>query len=62
MEPQNLNERRRIVAWASILSAAKNVIVEGIGLTSLLLAGVALTLIECWGIKKIWKLMTKTDE
>jgi hypothetical protein len=47
---------------ANIFASAKTVIVESIGLTSLLLAGVALTLIECWGIKKIWKLITKPDE
>ena len=34
------------------LSTAKSLIVEGIGLSSLLLAGVALLLIEFWGIKK----------
>ena len=39
------------------LSTVKSVIVEGIGLSSLLLAGVALLLIEFWGIKKIWRLM-----
>jgi hypothetical protein len=50
------------VEWGTLLSVAKNVIVECIGLTSLLLAGVALTLIECWGIKKIWKLMKKSDD
>jgi hypothetical protein len=33
------------------------VIVEGIGILSLLLAGVALILIEIWGIKKIWHVM-----
>jgi hypothetical protein len=37
--------------------AAKSFIVEGIGIASLLLAGVALVLIEVWGIKKIWHLM-----
>jgi len=47
---------------ASVFAAAKNVIVESIGLTSLLLAGVALILIEFWGIKKIWKLITKSDD
>jgi hypothetical protein len=48
--------------WSALFTSAKIVIVESIGLTSLLLAGVALTLIECWGIKKIWKLITKIDE
>ena len=43
--------------WSTILTTAKNAIVELIGLTSLLLAGIALVLIECWGIKKIWRLM-----
>lgn len=39
------------------LAIAKSLIVEGIGLVSLVLAGVALVLIEVWGIKKIWRLM-----
>jgi hypothetical protein len=39
------------------LAIAKSLIVEGIGLASLVLAGVALVLIEIWGIKKIWRLM-----
>ena len=47
---------------ASILAIAKSLIVEGIGLSSLVLAGVALILIEFWGIKKIWRLMSKPDE
>ena len=38
-------------------SAAKSFVVEGIGLLSLVLAGIAVTLIEIWGIKKIWRLM-----
>jgi hypothetical protein len=33
------------------LNTAKLIIVEGIGLSSLLLAGIALLLIEFWGIK-----------
>lgn len=36
-------------------------IAQGIGAISLLAAGVALILIEIWGIKKIWKLI-KGDE
>jgi hypothetical protein len=47
---------------ASILAAVKSIIVEGIGLSSLVLAGVALLLIEFWGIKKIWRLMNKPDD
>jgi hypothetical protein len=47
---------------APILAAIKSVIVEGIGLSSLVLAGVALLLIEFWGIKKIWRLMNKPDD
>jgi hypothetical protein len=47
---------------APILTAVKSLIVEGIGLSSLVLAGVALILIEFWGIKKIWRLMNKPDE
>ena len=43
------------------LADAKSFIVEGIGMASLLLAGVALMLIEFWGIKKIWRLM-KSDQ
>ena len=39
------------------LSTVKSLIVEGIGLSSLPLAGIALLLIEFWGIKKIWRLM-----
>jgi hypothetical protein len=39
------------------LAIAKSLIVEGISLASLVLAGVALVLIEIWGIKKIWRLM-----
>ena len=42
------------------LADAKSFIVEGIGIGSLLLAGLALMLIELWGIKKIWGLM-KSD-
>ena len=33
-----------------------------IGIISLFLAGVAVTLIECWGIKKIWRLINKPDD
>jgi hypothetical protein len=47
---------------ASILAAVKSVIVEGTGLSSLVLAGVAFILIEFWGIKKIWRLMNKPDD
>jgi hypothetical protein len=47
---------------AEVFSSAKDVIVESIGLISLLLAGVALFLIEFWGIKKIWKLLNKHDD
>lgn len=39
-----------------MLGDAKYFVVEGIGLMSLVLAGVALLLIELWGIKKIWRL------
>jgi hypothetical protein len=39
------------------LDVVKSVIVEGIGIASLLLAGVAVVLIEIWGIKKIWRVM-----
>lgn len=39
------------------LARAKSAIVELIGLMSLLLTGVALLLIECWGIQKIWTLI-----
>ena len=39
------------------LATAKSLIVESIGLVSLVLAGVALVLIEIWGIKKIWRLI-----
>ena len=39
------------------LAVAKSMIVEGISLASLLLAGIALVLIEVWGIMKIWRLM-----
>jgi hypothetical protein len=39
------------------LSIAKYWIVEGVGLASLALAGIALVLIEIWGIKKIWRLI-----
>ena len=48
--------------WANILTTAKSLVVEGIGLSSLVLAGVALLLIEFWGIKKIWRLMNKPDD
>jgi hypothetical protein len=48
-----------IVNWEPFLNSAKLVIVEGIGLSSLILAGVALFLIEWWGIKKVWRLMNK---
>ena len=36
---------------------AKSFVVELIGIVSLILAGVSLTLIEIWGIQKIWHLM-----
>ena len=39
------------------LALAKSLVVEGIGLASLVLAGIALVLIEIWGIKKIWRLV-----
>jgi hypothetical protein len=48
--------------WATALTSIKSAIVERIGISSLLLAGIALTLIEFWGIKKIWRLMNKPDE
>jgi hypothetical protein len=47
---------------APILAAVKSMVVEGIRLSSLVLAGVALILIEFWGIKKIWRLMNKPDD
>lgn len=47
---------------AGILASAKDVIVESIGLGSLLLAGVALILIESWGVKKIWRLLKKSSD
>lgn len=45
------------------LEAVKSLIVEGISLASLFLAGVALVLIELWGVKKIWRLVStdRTD-
>ena len=43
------------------LADANSFIVEGIGIVLLPLAGVALMLIEFWGIKKIWGLM-KSDQ
>jgi hypothetical protein len=39
------------------LAIAKSLVVEGIGLASLMLTGCPLVLIEIWGIKKIWRLM-----
>jgi hypothetical protein len=42
--------------FGSGLAVAKSFIVESISLASLVLAGVALVLIEIWGIKKIWHL------
>jgi hypothetical protein len=39
-----------------MLGDAKSFVVEGISLMSLILAGLALLLIELWGIKKIWRL------
>ena len=39
------------------LDAVKSMIIEGISIASLLLAGGALVLIEIWGIKKIWRAM-----
>lgn len=41
------------------LAFAKSLIVECIGLASLVLAGVAVVLIEIWGIMKIWRLMNR---
>jgi hypothetical protein len=40
----------------------KSFIVEAISLSSLALTGVALILIEFWGIKKIWRMIKKPDE
>jgi hypothetical protein len=48
-------------AVAVNLEAVKSMIVEGIGIASLLLAGVALVLIEVWGIKKIWHVMNTKE-
>jgi hypothetical protein len=41
------------------LAFAKTMVVEGIALASLSLAGTALIMIELWGLKKIWKLIRK---
>lgn len=37
-------------------------IVQGISIVSLLVAGIALILIEVWGLKKIWKLIKRDEE
>lgn len=39
------------------MDEAELFVAQSIGLASLVLAGVALVLIECWGIKKILHLM-----
>jgi hypothetical protein len=43
----------------ALFTTAKVWIVEGISLASLGIAGLALILIELWGLKKIWKLIMR---
>ena len=41
------------------LHEIKELVLEGISLLTLLMACVAILLIEFWGLKKIWKLIAK---
>ena len=42
-----------------VLRHVKELVLEGASLMTLLMACIALLLIEFWGIKKIWKLVKK---